>query len=98
MENKETQRSLAGWSILLFGLSLLCWLALTLFESLLVGTSTIAERAVTFVLLVMPATIGAGLGFLSLLRKEGQAWLAILSTLLNAIFALFNLMIIFFAG
>ena len=98
MENNEVQRNLAGWSILLFGLSLVCWLALTLFESLLVGTSMIAERAITFVLLVLPATVGVGLGFMSLLRKEGKAWLAILSILLNAVFALFNLMIIFFAG
>jgi hypothetical protein len=63
-----------------------------------VGTSIIAERAITFVLLVVPATIGAGLGILSLLHKEGKAWLAILSILLNAVFALFNLTIIFFAG
>ncbi|HSJ89200.1 MAG TPA: hypothetical protein VK909_18455 [Anaerolineales bacterium] len=98
MEEKETQRSLATWSILLFGLSLVCWLALTLFESLLVGTSLVAQRAITFVLLVLPGTIGVLLGIMSLVRKEGKAWLAILSIVLNTVFALFNFMIVLFAG
>ena len=98
MEEKETQRSLAGWSITLFGISLLCWLALTLLESLLVGTSLVAQRAITFVLLVLPATIGVIFGIMSIVRKEGKVWLAILSIILNTVFALFNFMIVLFAG
>ena len=98
MEEKETQRSLAGWSITLFGISLLCWLALTLLESLLVGTSMVAQRAITFVLLVLPATIGVIFGIMSIVRKEGKVWLAILGIILNTVFALFNFMIVLFAG
>jgi hypothetical protein len=98
MEETEGQRSLATWSILLFGLSLACWLVLTLFESLMIGTSMVAQRAITFVLLVLPGTIGVLLGIMSLARKEGKAWLAILSIILNTVFALFNFMIVLFAG
>jgi hypothetical protein len=35
---------------------------------------------------------------LSLLRKEGRAWMAIIAALLNALFALFHMAIILFAG
>jgi hypothetical protein len=98
MNGKEVSRSLAAWSVLLFVLSLLCWLGLTAFESLLVNTSLVAERAITLVLLVLPPAIGIGLGFMSLLRKEGKAWLATLGIVLNIVFALFNLTIVLFAG
>ena len=92
------KRNLLRGSYILFGLSILFWLAITLFESSLVGTSFATERLITFLLLVLPAAIGAVLGTLSLVRKDGRAGLSITAIILNAMFALFNLMIILFAG
>jgi hypothetical protein len=85
-------------SWILFGLSILFWVALTLFEAALVTTSLSAERVITFLLLVLPAALGALLGIMSLLRKEGQIGFAITATVLNTLFAFFNLTIILFAG
>ena len=90
--------SYAGVSLILFGLSVIFWLGLTLFESALAGTSLATERVITFLLLVLPAGIGTVLGIMSLLRKEGRAWLAITAIILNALFALFHVLIILFAG
>lgn len=92
------KRNLLRGSFILFGLSILLWLAITIFESSLVGISFATERLITFLLLVLPAAIGAVLGTMSLVRKEGRAGLAITAILLNVLFALFNLMIILFAG
>ena len=89
---------MAGTSFLFFGLSLLLLIGLTFFESALVGMSQAAERTLSSFLLVIPAAIGAGLAGLSLARREGFTWLAILSIILNALFALFHLMILLFAG
>jgi len=90
--------SLAGGSLLLFGLSVILLLALTLFESALTGLSIGTERIITFLLLVLPAGVGAVLGAASLTRKQGRAWLAITGILLNTLFALFHFIIILFAG
>jgi hypothetical protein len=60
--------------------------------------STSAERIVTFALLVLPAGIGAILGIMSLLYREGRAWLAITGIVLNTLFALFHLALVLFAG
>lgn len=92
------KRNLAGVSLALFGLSVLLWLALTIFESALAGTSLSTQRIITFLLLVVPAGMGAILGMTSLLHKEDRVWLAITTTLLNTFFALFHIMIILFAG
>jgi hypothetical protein len=92
------KRSLAGISLLFFGLSVIFWLALTVFEAALVGTPLGTQRVITFFLLVLPAAIGAVLGLTSLLHKEDRVWMAIASTLLNTLFALFHMMIILFAG
>lgn len=92
------KRSFAGLSLALFGLSILLWLALTIFESALLGVSPMVERLLTFFLLVMPSGIGAVLGILSLTRNEGLRGLAIAGILCNGLFALFILMILFFAG
>ena len=62
----------AGNSMLLFGVSVVLLLLMTLFESALTGMSTGAERLVTFLLLVLPAGTGAVLGVLSLVRGEGR--------------------------
>ena len=92
------KRNLLNGSFFLFGLSVLLWLAMTAFESSLVGISFAIQRLLSLLLLVLPTGIGVILGILSLARKEGLAGLAITSIILNAIFALFFLMIILFAG
>lgn len=92
------KRNLAGGSLLLFGVSVLLLVALTLFESALARMAPDTERIITFLLLVLPAAAGAGLGVLSLARAEGQGWMAVAGIVLNTLFALFHLMIILFAG
>jgi len=92
------KRSLATVSLIIFGLSVLFLLVWTMSESALVGMSVIAERVVTFALLVLPAAVGAVLGVMSLLRKEGQKGLAITGILLNTLFAAFHLLLVLFAG
>lgn len=89
---------LAGKSLILFGVSFLVMLGLTLFESALIGTSLGVQRLITLVAIVLPAGAGAALGVLSLVRREGRAWLAVAALLLNAAFALFFLAIVLFAG
>ena len=89
---------LAGVSLILFGLSTVLWIALTLFESALVGISPATERVITLLLLVFPAGLGLVLGLLSLRRREGHTWLAVGGVVLNAVFAFFQLMILAFAG
>lgn len=85
-------------SMLLFGLSVVLLVVFTVFESALVGMSLQGERLITLLGLVLPAGVGAVLGAVSLSRKEGQRGLAVLGVMLNSLFALFHLMIIFFAG
>ena len=58
--------------MLLFGVSVVLLLLMTLFESALTGMSFGAERLVTFLRLVLPAGAGAVLGVLSLVRGEGR--------------------------
>lgn len=89
---------LAGKSLILFGVSFLVMLGLTLFESALIGTSLGVQRLIALVGIVLPAGAGAVLGVLSLVRREGRAWLAAAAILLNAAFALFFLAIVLFAG
>ncbi len=88
----------AGWSLLLFGLSIILWLMLTVFESALAGASLNVQRLITFLLLVLPSGIGAVLGAISLFRKEGRMWPAIMGIILNTVFALYHVLIILFAG
>jgi hypothetical protein len=90
--------TLTAGSLLLFVLSLVLWVTLTLFESALVGISLTAERVVTFLCLVLPAGLGAALGVMSLVRRVGHTWLAVTGVVLNSLFALFHLMILAFAG
>jgi hypothetical protein len=89
---------LAGRSLLLLCLSILLLVALTLFESALAGMSPGAERLVTFLGLVLPSGAGSVLGAMSLVLKEGRAWMAVTGVVLNTLFALFHLMIVLFAG
>lgn len=90
--------SLAGGSLLLFGLSVVVWVMLTLFEPTLVGISLTAERVFTFLLLVFSGGMGTMLGATSLVRKDGCTWLAATGLALNILFAAFHLMVILFAG
>lgn len=89
--------NLAG-TLLLLGMSVVLLIGLTLFESTLAGMAPGVEKAVTFLLLVLPAAAGSVLGVMSLARKEGWAWLAVIGVVLNAVFALFHLAIVLFAG
>ena len=90
--------SLGAKSIALFGLSVLFLLFLTVFESSLAGLSLTAERAISALLLVLPAVIGAVFGIRSITRKESRAWVAILGVVLNVLFALFFIFLLSFAG
>jgi hypothetical protein len=90
--------SFAGSSLLLLFMSVVLLVALTVFESALSRMSLDAQRVLSLLGLVLPAVIGFVLGVMSLVRKEGRTWLAIIGIVLNALFALFHLMIVLFAG
>lgn len=90
--------SLGVKSLLLFVLSVVFLVLLTLFESSLTGLPAIAERIFSIVLLVSPGVIGILLGVMGIVRKETRSWIAYLGILLNAIFALFHLFVLSFAG
>jgi hypothetical protein len=90
--------NLSGKSLLLLCISIVFLILYTLFESALSGLSTTVERIITFLFLVLPATIGVVFGIMSLIRKEGRALWVLVITLLNTLFALFHVAIIIFAG
>lgn len=90
--------SLGVKSLLLFVLSVIFLVLLTLFESSLTGLPAIAERIFSIVLLISPGVIGILLGVMGIIRKETRSWIAYLGILLNAIFALFHLFVLSFAG
>ena len=90
--------SLGAISLSLFLMSVLLLMLLTLFEFSLTGLSHTAERTISFLLLVLPAIIGIGFGMMSIVRKESRRWIAIVGVLLNALFALFHLFLLWFAG
>jgi hypothetical protein len=92
------QQGYARTSLILFGISVLLLIAMTLFESVLVGASPAMERIITFLALVLPAGVGFVLGGLSLARREGKPALALAGLLLNGLFALFHLSIVLLAG
>jgi hypothetical protein len=85
-------------SILLLAFSIFNLIAITIFESVLVGASQGTQRLVTLVMLVLPPFIGFLYGVQSLRTNEPQRGLAIAGTLLNALFGLFHIVIVFFAG
>lgn len=90
--------SLGVKSLLFFVLSVVLLVLLTLFESSLTGLPAIAERIFSIILLVLPGVIGILLGVMGIVRKESRSWMAYLGILLNAIFALFHLFVLSFAG
>ena len=90
--------SLAAKSLLLFGLSIVFLVLLTLFESSLGGISATTERVISAFLLVVPGIVGVVLGVLSIQRKELKNGIAVTGILLNALFALFFTFVLSFAG
>lgn len=88
----------AKTSLLLFGLSIVLLIAMTAFESALVGTSQGTQRIITFLALVVPAAVGLIFGIQSIIHKEGRTALAVTAMILNALLALFHLLILAFAG
>ena len=90
--------SLGARSMLLFVLSCVLLLVLTLFESLLSGLSLTTERIISAVLLILPGLLGIIFGAMSLRRKELPRWVAILGMLLNGAFVLFHIFLLSFAG
>ena len=90
--------SLAGRSLLFLGASVVILVAITLFEHNLAVMSLGVQRVITFLGLILPAGIGSVLGVMSLARKEGRAWMAVIGVVLNILFALFHLMILLYAG
>ena len=91
-------KNLGAKSLSLFAVSVLFLFLLTLFESLLAGLSITAERIISFLVLVLPAVIGVWLGVMGLQTREDRAWMSVLGIVLNALFALFHLFVISFAG
>lgn len=85
-------------SLALFLVSVLFLVLLTLFESSLQGLSITVERIISMLLLVVPALIGVVLGILGIRRREDRLWMSALGVLLNALFALFHIFVISFAG
>jgi len=90
--------SLAAKSLLLFGLSIIFLVLLTVFESSLLRVSDTTERVLSALLLVVPGIIGVVLGMLSLQRKEMKTGMAIAGITLNTLFALFFTFVLSFAG
>lgn len=90
--------SLAAKSLVLFGVSILFLLALTLFESALINLPDRTERLISALLLILPAVAGVVFGALSLRRKEMKTGAAIAGIILNALFALFHVFVLSFAG
>ena len=90
--------SLGAKSLALFAVSVLFLFLLTLFESSLLNLSITAERILSLLLLVLPAVIGVVFGVMGVRAKEDRLWMSVLGVLLNALFALFQLFVISFAG
>lgn len=85
-------------SLALFALSVLFLVLLTMFESSLSELSLTAERTLSLLLLVVPALIGVVIGVLGIRRREVQLWMSFLGIVLNALFALFFVFLLSFAG
>jgi hypothetical protein len=90
--------NLASKSILLFIISLAMLWVLTLFESFLSGLTTGMERLLSALVLVLPAAAGVVFAILSLRRREPKPWIAVAGILLNGAFAIFNILVLSFAG
>ena len=85
-------------SLTMFMVSIVFLVLLTVFEASFSGMPVTAERILSGLVLVLPGILGVIFGLLSLLRRESRPWLAILATLLNLLFAFFQVTILSFAG
>ena len=85
-------------SMILFMLSFVFLLLLTLFETSLAGLSVAWERMISLLLLVLPGVIGVVYGVMGVMRKEPKAWVAHIGIVFNVLFVLFHLFILSFAG
>ena len=90
--------SFGATSLVLFALSVLFLVLLTLFESSLSGMSLTTERIISALLLVLPGVIGIMLGMMGILRKELRVWVPILGLIVNTLFVLFQTAVLLFAG
>jgi len=90
--------SLGAKSLVLFVISLLSLMLLTLFESSLTDLSPAVERVISVLFFVLPGVIGIVFGIMSILRNETKRWMAYLGILLNALFALFHIFVLSFSG
>ena len=85
-------------SMILFMLSFVFLLLLTLFETSLAGLSVARERMISLLLLVLPGVTGVVYGVMGVIRKEPKAWVAYIGIVFNVLFVLFHLFILSFAG
>jgi len=90
--------SLGAKSLVLFVISLLLLVLLTLFESSLTDLSPAVERIISVLFFVLPGVIGVVFAVISILRNETRRWMAYLGILLNALFALFHIFVLSFSG
>jgi len=90
--------SLSAKSLVLFVISLLLLVLLTLFESSLTDLSPAVERIISVLFFVLPGVIGVVFAVMSILRNETRRWMAYLGILLNALFALFHIFVLSFSG
>ena len=90
--------SLGAKSLVLFVISLLSLMLLTLFESSLTDLSPAVERIISVLFFVLPGVIGIVFAVMSILRNETKRWMAYLGILLNALFALFHIFVLSFSG
>jgi hypothetical protein len=97
-QGEYMKTSLAVRSLLLFVLSIILLFAFTMLESSIGVMPLWVERIVTFLGFVLPAGAGVVLGVMSLARREGRPWLPLVAILLNGLFAVFHLLIVFMAG
>ena len=91
-------KTLAARSLLIFALSVILLAAFTFSETSLGAMPAATQRGIAFLGLILPAGVGCVLGAISLVRKEGRAWLAVTGIALNGLFAVFHLLIVLFAG
>ena len=98
MENSTSKLSRGAISLTLFVLSVIFLILLMLFESSLANLSMSVERSISALFLVLPGILGILFGISSLMRKEDKLWIAVIGIVLNALFALFHISVLAFAG
>ena len=98
MENSTSKLSHGAISLTLFALSVIFLILLTLFESSLADLSLNVEKILSGLLLILPGILGILFGISSLVRKEDKRWIAVIGIVLNALFALFHIFVLAFAG